>query len=282
MKALLFCLLSFGAAVPAMAKIPPCDGAIVFEDANGNRLRDAGEPGLAGVRVSDGRTLVVTDSAGRFSGLDGDSGRTWFVIKPAGYAAALRDDGLPDLWRNPPAGAGAELKYGGIAPSPDRCRDFALRREPQREPGLDVLVFADPQPKSATDVGYYRRDIVEPIAGKLSARLGLSLGDIVNDDLSLYPAMNQATALLATPWLHVAGNHDLDFDAANDQDSLLSFRNAYGPDTFAWEEPEAVFVGLDDVVYTPGGKPSYIGGLREDQFEFLESYLRAAPKDRCW
>lgn len=280
MKALPFCLLMLSAvAFPAIARIPACDGGIVFEDSNGNGLRDPGEHGLAGVKLSDGVVVVETDSTGRFSGFD-DARRTVFIIKPEGFSAPVRTDGLPDLWRNPPAGAGTELKYGGIAPSSGPCRDFALHREPHRAAGLDVLVFADPQPKSAVDVDYYRRDIVAPIAGRHGARLGLSLGDIVNDDLSLYPGMNRATAMLAVPWLHIAGNHDLDFDAQRDEDSLLSFRNVYGPDTFAWEEPEAIFVGLDDVIYRPGQKPAYVGGLREDQFAFLEAYLSGAPKDR--
>ena len=66
--------------------------------------------------------------------------------------------------------------------------------------------------------------------------------------------MNQVTRLLQMPWLHVAGNHDLDFDAPRDEDSLLTYRNTYGPDTFAWEEEQAVFIVLDDVVYLPGAE----------------------------
>ena len=37
---------------------------------------------------------------------------------------------------------------------------------------------------------------------------------------------------------------------------------------------------LDDVVYQPGQKPAYVGGLRDDQFAFLEAYLPTVPKDR--
>lgn len=282
MKPLTFCtLLLLAVSLPVSAKkITVCDGGGVFEDANGNGLRDSGEQGLGGIRVSDGVKIVETDSTGRYAGLEAGTDRTVFVIKPAGFAPGRRADGLPDYWRNPQAGAGSGLKYGGIRPATEPCRDFALQREAVRDAGLDVLVFGDPQPKSMADVEYYRRDIVAPIAGKRSARLGLSLGDIVNDDLSLYPAMNRITAALAVPWLHLPGNHDLDFDAARDQDSLLTFRNTYGPDTFAWEEREMAFVGLDDVVYQPGQKPAYVGGLREDQFAFLEAYLRNAPRDR--
>src|SRR5690606_4692129 len=185
---------------------------------------------------------------------------------------------------------GPDLKYGGIPVQPLSCKDFPLVSSGSETPHggkrLKVAVFADPQVKSLVDVGYYRHDIVDTIRDGQTSRddapfdLGLTLGDIVNDDLSLYPALNEVTASLATPWLHAPGNHDLDFDAGNDADSLLTFRNTYGPDTFAWEEQQASFIVLDDLVYRPGLKPAYIGGLREDQFGFLEAYLPTLPKDR--
>jgi hypothetical protein len=121
---------------------------------------------------------------------------------------------------------------------------------------------------------------VAKAGGQRAADLGLTLGDVVSDDLALYPAMNRVTARLRTPWLHAAGNHDLDFDAAADEDSLRSFRRLFGPDTFAWEEPQASFIVLDDVIYRPGQSPAYVGGLREAQFEFLAAYLATLPKDR--
>jgi len=42
-------------------------GDTVFEDRNGNGRRDPGEPGLAGQRVSDGRSIVLTDAQGRYA-----------------------------------------------------------------------------------------------------------------------------------------------------------------------------------------------------------------------
>lgn len=268
-----------------------CGEAVVFEDRNANGRRDAGEPPMAGVRVSDGRAIVVTGQDGRFRLPPGADGRTLFAIKPAGYAFAARTDGLPDFWRNLRARPGPELAYGGM-PVSRGCPDIGLHRERApagRTEGLRVLVFADPQAKSAVDTGYYARDIVQPLldagGGGRVADLGLSLGDIVEDDLSLYPEMKRITARLGVPWLHVAGNHDLDFDAAGDGDSLLTFRHHFGPDTLAWEEPEANFVVLDDVVYLGreesgrAGAP-YIGGLREEQFDFLERYLAGADRER--
>lgn len=282
MRSVLVLLLSIFAA-PAWAQAGACGSGVVFADSNANGQRDHGERGLQGIKVSDGVRIVATAHDGRYA-LPAVDGRTVFVIKPAGYRFPPAADGMPDFWRNLRMQAGPSLKYGGIPVQPTGCRDFALVPQKQRKGRtLDVLVFSDPQAKSLTDVGYYERDVIDSVLGnqsRASADVGISLGDITHDDLSLYPALNRATAKLGVPWLHVAGNHDLDFDAPRDEDSLLTFRNTYGPDTFAWEEPQAVFIGLDDVVYRPKPDGSYIGGLREDQFAFLSSYLPTVPRDR--
>ncbi|MGH8080291.1 MAG: calcineurin-like phosphoesterase C-terminal domain-containing protein [Lysobacter sp.] len=266
----------------ATSSPPPCNGGLVFEDSNTNGRHDPGEPGLAGQRVSDGERIVLTDADGRYT-LPVRDRSSQFLIKPAGYQVPGRSDSrLPDYWLNINRDASPPLKYGGMPRSDTTCRDYPLVRERDARRGdLDVLVFADPQTKSETDVDYYRRDIVEPLFAKREGvALGLSLGDITHDDLSLYPQLNAVTTSLGVPWLHAPGNHDLDFDAKRDEDSLLSFRHIYGPDTYAWEETLANFVVFDDVIYQPGGKPEYIGGLRPDQFAFLQSYLASADKRR--
>lgn len=291
------CLLSSGmAAAPAAALPPPCNGGFVFNDLDRNGQHNGDEPLLPGIAVSDGVRIVRTNERGEYF-LPVESGRTTFLVKPPGWRLGNRGDGLPDFWRHVQRDPGPVLKHGGIPDEFPGCRNFALHQE-LREPGmLRVLLFADPQPRTGTEVGYYERGIVEQvIAAHAShsaatqvppvyfpgnaAELGLTLGDVVGDDLSLYPRMNAATARLGLPWLHLAGNHDLDFDATRDEDSLLSFRNTYGPDTFAWEEHEASFILLDNVIYRPGASPDYIGGLREDQFAFLAAYLPTLPRER--
>jgi hypothetical protein len=268
-------LLLMGAG--ASARATQVDGLVWF-DRDGNGRQDAGEPGVAGVRVSNGRDIVETDPAGRYR-LRLADGDTLFLVKPPQYAVPQRNDGMPDFWRHHFPGGSPALRFGGVA-AQAADPDFALR---ERLPGpatLEVLLFGDPQPASLAEVDHYARDIVAPLVGERAATLGLSLGDIVDDDLSLYPAMNEATRRLGVPWLHAAGNHDIDLDATDDRHSLLTFRNTYGPDTFAWEEPQASFVVLDDVIHQPGQRPAYIGGLREDQFAFLEAYLATQPAAR--
>jgi hypothetical protein len=283
-------------SAPAAALLPPCNSGYVYDDRNSDGTFGAGDLPVAGVAVSDGERIVRTDGHGAYT-LPVLDGRTAFVIKPAGYRFPEREDGLPDFWRHVQRDPGPVLKYGGFASGFPHCRNFALRQD-RGEPGrLDVLLFADPQPQTARNVEHYDRGIVDAVreanysysaAAQVppvyhpgqAGDLGLTLGDVVHDDLSLYPAMNRATTRLGVPWLHLAGNHDLDFDAARDEDSLRSFRATYGPDTLAWEEHEASVVLLDNVVYRPGPSPDFVGGLREDQFAFLEAYLPTLPRDR--
>ena len=160
------------------------------------------------------------------------------------------------------------------------CIDY--RRAPRSALGdvARVLVFGDPQVKSADDVDHFRRDIVEPISGTHGASLGITLGDLVDDVPALLPEVKAATASLGIPWLHAPGNHDVDPGAASDATSLAGFHRAIGPDTFARQTALANIAILDDVILLPGQKPGYIGGLREDQFAFLERWLPTLAKDR--
>lgn len=252
------------AALPVLATPPPMLAVSVFADRDADDMQDADEPGIAGVKLllDDGR-LLRTDAQGRAEVPVADGARV-LLVKPPGYALASRADGLPANWR---------MLGAGAAPV-----TFGLR--PDTSPSsFDVLLFGDPQPKSHVDVDYYRRDIVEPLRGRQQARFGMSLGDIVNDAPGLYSAMNAITATLGIPWLHLPGNHDIDADARDDAGSLRSFQAVYGPDTFAWEEQGAAFIGMDDVIARPGQTPAYIGGLRESQFAFLEAYLPTVPVD---
>ncbi|GHA73475.1 calcineurin-like phosphoesterase C-terminal domain-containing protein [Cognatilysobacter bugurensis] len=255
------------AAVSIVDVEAACRSGAVFEDRDRDGVRDPREPGLPDVKVSDGRQLVLSDARGAFVFGDAPASAV-FVIKPPTHSAPRRADGRPDIWR------GSEASD---------C-DFALHARDPRAGPLDVLVFADPQTASEVDVDYYARDIVDSVLDERaspSADLGLTLGDVVaRGRTDLYPALDRETARLGAPWLHVAGNHDMDAKASGDASALDAFRRHYGPDTFAWETPQATFVLLDDVVRADGHPAAYVGGLREQQFEFLERYLATAPRDR--
>lgn len=254
----------------------------VYEERDGQPGRGTRDAGLPGVQVSNGQDIVLTDAKGRYQ-LPVRDGQVVFVIKPDAYRFADAADGLPAFWRIYAPEGGPKLKYAGIAPTGHQTDgwDFALQREkPAPADGFQMLVFTDPQVVRDADVGYYDKDIVQPLLGKTAARLGTTLGDLSSDDPRLYPALNRVTTQLGVPWFHVPGNHDVNYDATDDMASLTSWRAIYGPDTYAVNEQGASFVFLDDIIFKPGAKPGYTGGLREDQFVFLENYLRTLPRQR--
>ena len=257
-------LLLAAAVVPAHA----CTSGRVFEDRNGDGVHQSGEPGLPGVGVSDGTGIVSSDTTGAFGGLRAGAEHEVFVIKPPGFRVPANADGLPAFWT--PASTRGQ-----------RDCAFGLQRDPDADKhgDLEVLVFSDPQVADDAQVDYYARAIVAPARTHGGAVLGLTLGDLVDDATRLYPALNRATKILGIPWLHVPGNHDLDGDAQDDAGSLRAYRRVYGPDTYAWEERNATFVLLDNVIAQPGGRPAYVGGVRDEQFVFLQHYLERLDRD---
>ncbi|MCE5280136.1 MAG: metallophosphoesterase [Planctomycetaceae bacterium] len=60
-------MISWSAPAAEPASAPAVVGGKVFQDANGNGKADAGEPGIAGVRVTDGVQFVTTGGDGSYS-----------------------------------------------------------------------------------------------------------------------------------------------------------------------------------------------------------------------
>lgn len=265
------------ALVPLMAGAGDVAQGLVFVDTNGNGRHDEGEPGVANVSLSNGRDIVLSDPQGRYR-ITLHDGDTLFVIKPAGYRFPINKAGLPQFWKHHYPQGSPALRYGRIAPTDARETDFALLPDTVASAGpLKLLLIADSQVGTARELEYYRRSIIEPARQHEGVVLGITLGDLVNDALDLYPELNTINARLGIAWLHAPGNHDIDFDAPDDALSSLNYRRHFGPDTLAWEMPGHAFIALDDVIYQPGNTPPYIGGLREDQFTFLENYLASLP-----
>lgn len=253
---------------------------VVFEDGNENGVRDAGEPGIARVGVSNGREVVLTEEDGQYTLPVGDD-NTIFVIKPEDYRLPLNELNLPQFYYiHKPAGS-PELEYAGIAPTGPlpASVDFPLIAAAEPDT-FTALFFGDPQPYNLTEVGYFARDIVAELVGVDDIAFGMSLGDLVGNDLDLFQPLNEAVARIGMPWFNVYGNHDMNFDAAADELADETFEATYGPTTYAFNMGEVHFIVLDDVIYPrPDGERGYIGGLHEDQLEFVENTLRHVPTD---
>lgn len=264
-------------ALPAHAAVAR---GTVFEDRNGNGVRDRGERGMPGVRVSNQREIVRTDREGRWE-LPVDDDTVFFVIKPRGYLPPLDPHRLPRFhYIHKPAGSPSHLKYPGVAPTGPlpASIDFPLRR--QREPRRFRAVFmGDTQPRDVREVGYFRDSVVPELVGT-DAAFGVTLGDVVFDDLAVFEPHNAAVALIGIPWWNVIGNHDHNYDVPNDRDADETFTRIYGPNYYSFDYGPVHFIALDDVEWggaKPQGTGTYTAGLDARQLEFVRNDLALVP-----
>ncbi|MEM6391454.1 MAG: calcineurin-like phosphoesterase C-terminal domain-containing protein [Planctomycetota bacterium] len=185
----------------------------------------------------------------------------FYIHKPGGTPETLRYGGLPDT---------------GPAPS---VVNFPLRRTPG-DATFRVAVIGDSQAYSNAEIGYFRDSAVADLLRHGSEiDLMLYVGDVVGDDLGLLHRLLEVGSAVGAPQYLVHGNHDFDFDATSDAHSSDSWRRLYGPQYYAFERGQALFVILDNVVF-PGPNGPYNGIVDDTQMTWLRNLLEHTPRDR--
>lgn len=277
-KFLMPCLL-----ISAMAFSQASVSGYVYEDGNKNQKKENREKGIEGVAVSNGAQVVLTDKNGRYS-LPVQEGQTIFVIKPSGYMTPVNGNNLPQYYyQYKPKGSPADFKYKGSAPTGELPKEinFALNRQNESK-NFDILVFGDPQPYTEKQLDYFRRAIVNEVKGtKKNAVLGISLGDLVGDNLSLQKPYADVMKEVGLPWYNVMGNHDMNYEAKEDLLSDETFESNFGPANYSFNYGNVHFMVLDDILYPdPRDGKGYWGGFREDQLKFIENDLKLVDKNK--
>lgn len=274
--------LDFG-SLPKDAQGRRIAEGVVFHDRVGNGVRNDGDNGIAGVCVSNGVDVVVTDRNGKWK-LPVDENTILFVIKPRGWSVPVDANNLPRYYYiHNPAGS-PKTKYEGVAPTGElpKSIDFALRSQ-MEDSKFRMVLFGDPQPRNQTEVDYISHDVVEQVirdAAMVDAKFGLSLGDEMFDNLSLYDSLNGAISNIGLPWYNTVGNHDMNYDSPDDEMSTETFKRVYGPNYYAFNYADVHFIVLDDVVWEGAAKKGYHGEITEKQLQFVKNDLAHVPHDR--
>jgi hypothetical protein len=269
--------LSFAGFVDAVAQ--EIATGLVYHDANGNGARGPDENGLGGVGVSNGREVVRTGGDGRYSiPLSGDT--IVFVIKPSGWRTVRNENGISRFYyvHKPNGSPDGGFKFKGVratGPLPSSI-DFPLYR--QEEPStFKMICFGDTQPRTQEEVDWIAHDVVEELIG-FDAAFGITLGDVVFDDLALFEPLERTTATIGVPWYNIHGNHDVNKEAVDDPSSDETWERLYGPSYYSFDYGQVHFVAVDNVAWELGGR--FHGELGERPLAFLRNDLALVPEGK--
>jgi len=243
---------------------------VVFLDRDGNSLRDRGEPGLAGVSVSDQDQVVRTDAEGRFRIARSLGFGVVYVSVPDGYRAA------GSFWRDLNQGApGAALEFGLIRAAAPAEFDF---------------IHASDTHISEASVARTQR--LRAIADSVNPAFVLITGDLVRDALRVpeavagayYGLFQQEAAQFKVPLWTVPGNHEVfgierHLSLVSPKHPLYArgmYRHYRGPDYYSFSYGGIHFVGLNSVDIDDLW---YYGHVDSTQVEWLRRDLALVPSD---
>lgn len=232
-----------------------------------NDARTVGDgTGLAGVMVSDGRDVVITDAHGAWE-LNAKPGAAVFVIKPPGWTY-LESAGVPL-----------------ISPScamPAGSLDFRLRPQDEQD-AFEVALFADTQAANAQELDYVRCEIARSVP-RAGYAFVINHGDVMGDDLRLLTPYKDIVRGTGMIWHHCPGNHDMDFAAPSNAFAFDTWKREIGPAHYAFQYANATFIVLNNVEYLGAGAQPlegrlYRGIIGEEQLAFVTNVLKHTPRD---
>lgn len=206
--------------------VEPIQG-VVYHDLDGDGMRDAGEPGLAGVGVSDSVDLVLTGTDGRYRLPNSGSNATLIYISiPSGYSKSF------DWYRHIHAASSGSVF------------DFALRAGDESGP-FDFVQVTDIHIGGSGGKNLY----IEALAqiNQLAHRPALivATGDLVNTGTNTIQYTDYAAAIATStvPVFNVFGNHDIGGTTGN-------YRAFLGPDYYSFSYGNCHFLVVNSVYQT--------------------------------
>ncbi|MBK8976738.1 MAG: calcineurin-like phosphoesterase C-terminal domain-containing protein [Planctomycetes bacterium] len=277
-----------GAQQSAVAAAQMARG-LVFVDRDRDGARDPGEPGLPGVRISNGREIVYTAADGSYAiGVDDDD--IVFVVKPRGFMVAMDENRVPRGYHvhKPQGSPDAGYRYRGVAPTGPLPASIDFPLTPNVEPErFDMLAFGDPQPRDLKEVDWIGHDVLDGLDVR-GAGFALALGDIAFDDLDTLEPLNATLGRLGVPMWYVHGNHDMNYEASHDDLADETWERVYGPANYSFDWGPVHYVVLDDVLWHPAGSGAdgrqqrghYTGEFDADALTFLRADLAEVPAEQ--
>ncbi len=252
----------------------------IFLDKNENGKKDRLEKGISNVAISNGAEVVLTDASGEYElPVTGDD--IIFVIKPSGYRLSKGKSGKSKFYYIYKPEGSPKAEYSGVQPTGKLAKkiDFGLVPQEEKEE-YTALIFGDPQPRNLQELSYFKESVIKDIDKNKDIAYGISLGDLVWNDLELFEPYKNTISELDIPWYNVMGNHDMNLDATKDELSDETFEAHFGPSTYSYNYAKTHVLILDDILFPdPRDSKGYWGGFTSKQLKFIENDLKQVPKD---
>ncbi len=239
----------------------------VFLDRNGDGRRNPGEPGIAGVAVSDQVDVVVSATDGSFQLLGANGFGFVFVSTPTGYQT------VGSFWKRVPAGGAGPIEFP--------LRRVSVPSEFRFVHASDTHMSAESRPRTAR-----LRALVDSIKPAFS----IITGDLVRDALRVpeaeatayYELFEAEAGQFPGPLYTVPGNHEI-FGIERDKSRATidhprygraMYRHYRGPDYYSFNYGGVHFVGLNSVDIED---QAYYGHVDSVQAAWLVRDLAAVP-----
>lgn len=230
-----------------------------------------GGQGVGRIPVSDGLQVIDTEADGRFT-LITHSGRPFVYLSvPSGFR-------IP---RNP---LGTARFYERIRDRGDGEMDVLFTLSPLA--GSDehhrMLLLADPQTQTAEEMEFLHAQTVPDVQellrrGPEVETFGIGCGDLMFDDLDLFPGWERAVDRMGVPFFQVVGNHDIVFHDHGNAGTTDTFSEHFGPEHYSFDRGAVHYVVLNDVLWHGTG---YIGYVSPEQLAWLEADLARVEPGR--
>lgn len=249
----------------------------------------------AGVSVSDGFEVAVTDADGRYSLTTRPD--TWYiyVLYPSDARMSRNSNGQPDFFK----------QYSVNT----QTYDFKLGEKMAPESQFSLFAMADPQahyaarnPQKMADTDRFLAEAVPSLNTHIAQQgvpcYGVTLGDVVYSEGSRNSVKGMATmrshfSKVNMPVYQTMGNHDFTYFytsnelKVDDRSSTLylraqrEFENVFGPVNSSFNRGDAHIVCMRNIIYDSStNAASYHGGFTDEQFEWLKADLANVPKSK--
>ena len=259
---------------------------VIFEDINNNGLRETSEPGIADVAISNGCDVVISNSEGRYE-ISIAPTEIISLSKPANYLVPVDESNVPlFFYKHYPAGTPEQIVGTSVewmwpvmeetGPLPASV-DFPLI---PTESEIEFLAhgFADTQARYENGQDMVREDLVNPLINNpFGVAFGLTVGDVVFDNLKLYDRHKSMMGLMGIPQWYLPGNHDMNFESPNARFANETYKKHFGPTYYSFNYGNVHFVALNNVEYAGADNEFssgiYRGYISDIQLQWLRNDL---------